>query len=131
MKSILHDKRDGTCYLCKHFYDDFSRKYTQEHHVIFGRANRRLSEKYGLKVYLCIYHHTEGPHAVHNNARNAKILKAIAQEEFEKRFPELEFKTIFGKNHKGELIQEWQQDQEKTVEDGFMVLEDPVPPLDW
>lgn len=51
MRSILHSKQDGTCYLCMLLHDDHGRKQTQEHHVFYGTANRRLSEKYGLKVY--------------------------------------------------------------------------------
>lgn len=60
MKSIMHDKKEGTCYLCKRLCGDYYRKTTQEHHAIFGTAGRRLSERYGLKVYLCMEHHTTG-----------------------------------------------------------------------
>ena len=69
MKSILHNKQDGTCYLCMLLHDDHGRKQTQEHHVFYGTANRKISEKYGLKAYLCLEHHTYdgGSEAVHRN----------------------------------------------------------------
>lgn len=52
-KSIMQDKEDGQCYLCRILHGDYSIKpVREEHHVIGGTANRRLSEKYGLKVYL-------------------------------------------------------------------------------
>ena len=67
-KSIMHRKEDRTCYLCMLLRDDYNaREDLQEHHAMPGTANRRLSERYGLKVYLCIGHHLVGPDAVHNN----------------------------------------------------------------
>ena len=57
MKSIMQDKKLKQCYLCKLFYGDTTPKTVEEHHVFEGRANRDMSEKYGLKVYLCIPHH--------------------------------------------------------------------------
>lgn len=98
MKSILH-KKDGTCYLCRklhHYSGQYS--YTEEHHVFEGTANRKLSEKYGLKVYLCLFHHREGPEAVHMNKVNDLILKMDAQKEFEQTHSREEFMNIFGKN---------------------------------
>lgn len=100
MKSIMHKKEDGTCYLCMMLHSDYRRRSNlQEHHVIFGTGNRRLSERYGLKVYLCLYHHTEGPEAVHKNAALARMLKARAQKAFREHFPELDWMRIFGKSY--------------------------------
>lgn len=53
MKSIMQ-KKDGTCYLCRRLHGDTAPKATQCRHVVFGTANRKLSEKHGLKVYLGI-----------------------------------------------------------------------------
>lgn len=97
MRSIMQQK-DGTCYLCKLFNDDYRVQTVQEHHV-FNAANRKLSEKFGLKVYLCLQHHTEGPEAVHNNAFNMNALKQLGQKTFEVNYPELDFRKIFGKNY--------------------------------
>ena len=98
MKSIMQEKT-GQCYLCMKLHDDYSVKQVQEHHVIFGQGKRKLSEKYGLKVYLCLYHHTAGPEAVHQNAELAGMLKARAQRRFKERFPDLDWMQIFQKNY--------------------------------
>lgn len=96
MKSIMQ-KKDGTCYLCTLLSGDRSGKQTQEHHAIFGHGNRKKSEKYGLKVYLCLRHHTAGLESVHQNRDLADLIKKLAQIEFEKRYPDLDFKEIFGR----------------------------------
>ena len=84
-KSIMHRKEDRTCYLCMLLRDDYNvREDLQEHHAMPGTANRRLSERYGLKVYLCIEHHLIGPEAVHNNIRLRRLLQANAQMAFER-----------------------------------------------
>ncbi len=109
MKSIMHEK-DGTCYLCMMLHSDFSVKQTQEHHAVYGMGRRKLSEKYGLKVYLCFLHHTAdgGPEAVHRNAEIDRAVKRKAQEAFMKRWPQLDFRKIFGKNYL-EDTGKWQQ----------------------
>lgn len=102
MKSIMQAK-DGTCYLCMKLNQDFSVKPDiEEHHCIYGTARRKLSEKYGLKVYLCKAHHLTGDNAAHRNVRISEMLKVAAQNAFEKRYPDLDFLEIFGKNYKGD-----------------------------
>ena len=64
-KSVMHQK-DGTCYLCMELHDDYRYHRVLHEHHIFGAANRSLSEKYGLKVYLCVEHHMTGAEAVHS-----------------------------------------------------------------
>lgn len=98
-KSIMHDKRDGTCYLCALLHQDYDRRTVlEEHHVMNGNPNRKWSEKYGLKVYLCIPHHREGAEAVHKNRQIKGLLQQKAQEAFERRYPQLSFREIFGIN---------------------------------
>ncbi len=100
IRSIMQDKEAGQCYLCRLLHGDYSIKSVrQEHHVMGGTANRRLSEKYGLKVWLDPDHHLYGPEAVHKNAKVAEILHREAQKAFEKAYPELDFLEIFGKNY--------------------------------
>ena len=72
MKSILQSKKE--CYLCETTFN------LENHHIFFGTANRRLSEKDGLKVWLCIYHHkgTVGVHGKNGHTLD-KYLKSIAQ----------------------------------------------------
>lgn len=85
--------------MCQLLYQDYSRKTVQEHHIIYGRGNRKLSEKYGLKVYLCYEHHEGSKEGVHFNHENADLLKQIAQRTFMKTYPELDFMKIFRKNN--------------------------------
>ena len=102
MKSILQKNKDY-CYLCSILNGDNSYKPdTEEHHIFPGNPNRKLSERYGLKVYLCIRHHRTGPDAVHKepNRGNDLLLKQIGQQAFEKRYPFKDFRQVFGKNYK-------------------------------
>ena len=57
MKSILHDKGSRTCFLCMKLGDYSEKAVLEEHHIFGGNPNRKHSEKYGLKVYLCPEHH--------------------------------------------------------------------------
>ena len=58
MNSILQKKKE--CYICKTIYN------LECHHCIYGIANRKLSERDGLKVWLCVEHH-RGSYGVHGN----------------------------------------------------------------
>lgn len=99
-KSIMHNKRDFTCYLCMLLNQDFStRSNLQEHHAIMGTANRRLAEKWGLKVYLCLQHHTDGLQAVHNNIELQRLLQKSAQETFEQKYSHQLWMQVFGRNY--------------------------------
>ena len=84
MKSILQDKR--VCWVCRN-------PYVEEHHVFYGTANRALSERYGLKVYLCPAHH-RGAYGVHFNPLLDKKLKGIAEERFCEEYP-YNFQRLF------------------------------------
>ena len=94
MNSIMNTKK-GICYVCGR------RCESQEHHIFYGTANRSLSEKYGLKVYLCLNHHTATREAVHNGNKTLDIqLKQEGQRAFERRFgSRRKFMEIFGKNY--------------------------------
>lgn len=98
-KSIIQPKAEKYCYLCALLNDDYSEKLVQEHHVIFGTANRTKSEEMGLKVNLCLCHHTEGPEAVHNNQRNRRILESTLQQTYEQNHSHAEWMEKIGKNY--------------------------------
>lgn len=123
MKSIMQDK-DGTCYLCKKLEGDYSVKPVQEHHVVYGWANRRLSEKFGLKIYLCAEkHHEEGKYSVHKNPDIRQQLCAEAQIAFEQNYPDLSFREIFGKNWNYEKADKADNySMREDVEDGFRFI---------
>ncbi len=122
MKSIMHDRKDGTCYLCMKLHGDYSRKSVlQEHHAIGGTANRKKSEEYGLKVYLCPPHHLNGlsPEAVHGNDRIRRYIEVAAQETFERHFPEKDFKEVFGKYASWEHDPEEKAVRQQSCKEGF------------
>ena len=135
MKSILHDKKDRTCFLCMLLHgDDSYKEVLHEHHVIFGLANRRLSERHGLKVYLCLQHHEIGPEAIHRNAEISDMVQAYAQRAFEKKWPEKNFYSIFGRNYI--LEAEVEEEMEENVENtgsvaGFTLIADGLEGMDW
>lgn len=100
MKSIMQDKKE--CYLCRigNPYMILPEKGLHRHHVMFGTADRKLSEKYGLWVYLCYYHHNdpqgENPHF----SREVNVfLRKNAQKAFLKNHPAKEWMRVFGKNY--------------------------------
>lgn len=70
-KTILQTGKE--CYFCG------SQNWLESHHVFNGNPNRSLSEKYGLKVWLCHAHHNEPPNGVHFNASTDGWLKATVQ----------------------------------------------------
>lgn len=129
MKSIMqpYDRsrgRGSSCYLCEKLYRIYNVQYTEEHHAIGGTANRKLSEKYGLKVRLCIQHHREGPEAVHNNIGNMRLLQKDAQIAFERNYPNLSFRDIFGINYLTEADREALKPHKDKDGAGFMPLEE-------
>lgn len=131
MKSIMHNKQDGTCYLCMVLSGDYGTKITQEHHIVFGTSNRRLSEKYGLKVYLCYKHHQHdgGPDAVHRNKDIRRTLDKEAQKAFEKHFPDMDFRTVFGKNYLDDTDRK--EEKKADTEQGFTLIDSGIEEIDW
>ena len=89
MKSIIQE--DKECYFCGTELDLHS-------HHIFPAANRKNSEKYGLKVWLCGKHHNLSNDSVHFNSIYMSLLKRIGQLYFEKTYDE-DFKSIFRRNY--------------------------------
>ena len=82
----------GICYLCGHI------GYTEEHHI-FGKSNRKRSEHYGLKVYLCPQCHRAGKNAVHKDPNTARKLHQDGQAAFERTHSRQQFIREFGKNY--------------------------------
>ena len=84
MKSII--QKDKECYICRS-------PYVEEHHVFYGSANRSLSERYGLKIYLCPRHH-RGSAGVHFNPKLDRELKEVAEKKFREKYP-YDFRRLF------------------------------------
>ena len=83
------------CFICGR-----NRHAGLERHHIFNAANRPISEKYDLCVYLCKDCHT-GTHGVHNNAELMRWLKRKGQQMAMDKYgwSKQEFIEIFGKNY--------------------------------
>lgn len=92
MKSIIQ-KNKNHCFICQ------KEGYLEDHHIYFG-PNRKISEKYGLKVWLCYEHHrgTNGVHGKNGNFLNEK-LKKEAQRRFEFTHTREEFIQLIGKSY--------------------------------
>lgn len=91
MKSIIQEGK--YCYVCGALRD------LEEHHIYAGRARRPLSEKYGLKVYLCRTHH-RGKTGAHNSLSLNTSLHRIGERAFlENGGTVEEFIELFGKNY--------------------------------
>lgn len=126
MKSLMHEK-DGTCYLCMKLEGNyFPQRGLHEHHVMFGNlgSGRKLSEKYGLKVYLCIRHHLAdgGPDAVHRSRASRELLCKEAQRCFERNYPNLSFREIFGKNWLTDEDRIQETKQREDTGEGFILI---------
>lgn len=91
MKSIIQDRKE--CFICKSIYG------LQEHHIFFGTANRKKSEQEGLKVWLCLEHHTGSKISPHYSREVDLKLKRIAQAKYEETHTREEFMQLFGKNY--------------------------------
>ena len=101
MKSIMQNCKE--CYICRKLVGagmPLPGTGLEEHHVFGGTANRRLSERYGLKVWLCHAHHNEPPEGVHHNKAVMQILHEEGQLAFERSHPNLNFREIFGANYR-------------------------------
>lgn len=89
-KSILQKER--VCYICG------SVNGLERHHVFGGVANRQISERLGLWVYLCHECHTGQNGAQYDKAKNLK-LKQDAQRAFEIENPRSLWMELIRKNY--------------------------------
>lgn len=90
MQSIMQS--DRVCYLCGKVCG------LEIHHCLSGVANRKISEKYGLKVWLCHECHTGKNGAQYDPFKN-KLLKMDAQTAFERTHTRQEWMKLIGKNY--------------------------------
>lgn len=95
MKSIIQN--DKECFVCKSTFG------LENHHCIYGHGLRPLADKYGLTVWLCARHHrgdgAGNKFAVHTNKILDQKIKQTAQRAFAQRYPDKDFREIFGKNY--------------------------------
>lgn len=93
-KSIL--QIDKECYLCRKRYNLRTTRGLEEHHILFGRGRRELSEQYGLKVWLCHNHHSEPHLGVHFDPAARRELEQAAQFAFDELHGPGSFAEVFG-----------------------------------
>ena len=89
-KSIIQERKE--CYFCGKLTD------LERHHVFGSVANRPISEKYGLTVWLCHNCHTGKDGAQYDKMKNLR-LKQDAQFAFEKNHTRSEWMKLIGKNY--------------------------------
>lgn len=97
-KSIMQTEKE--CYLCKKFYGVSNTNGLELHHIFSGYANRKLSDKDGLVVWLCQRHHNTEPDGVHFNKKNMELLRQDGQRKWEETYTgHYDFMKRFGKNY--------------------------------
>lgn len=92
-KSLL--SKDPRCYICG------KRQGLEVHHIFFGVANRRKSDKEGLVVFLCGDCHRGTASGVHHNKDVDNRLKRIAQKIWMQHYNKTEedFVAAYGKSY--------------------------------
>ena len=97
-KSIMQTDK-SRCYLCG---DPANYNDPLDKHHVFGGANRRKSERYGLTVYL---HHSNchifGDFSVHQSAEVKRSIQKTAQQKAMEKYgwSEDDFRREFGKSY--------------------------------
>ena len=90
LDSVLQKEKE--CLVCH------TTKNLHSHHVFFGK-NHKMSEKYGMKVWLCADHHNMSDAGIHYNKDLNNEVKKMAQLWFELEYGHAEFMRIFGENY--------------------------------
>jgi hypothetical protein len=92
MESVIQQEKE--CYVCR------TTQGLHSHHIFSGTANRKQSEVYGMKVWLCGRHHNLSNEGVHFNKELDTHLKQVAQRRYEELYGNREsFRTVFGKSY--------------------------------
>lgn len=85
------------CYLCRKLFNISTQTGLECHHI-FGGANRPLSTKDGLVVWLCQRHHNTPPNGVHFNQKNMELLRQDGQKRWQQIY-DGDFLKRYGKNY--------------------------------
>ena len=91
-KSVISDKK--ICVVCGAVSN------LHRHHIFYGTANRRLSERHGCWCYLCGKHHNLSDAGVHFNKVLDDELKMLCQRRLEAQgWTREKFMSVFGRNY--------------------------------
>ncbi|TCU59980.1 hypothetical protein EDD61_10917 [Longicatena caecimuris] len=91
VKSIM--QTDKECYITH------SRINLHKHHIFYGTANRKKSEKWGCWVYLTAEYHNMSDYGVHFDKDLDLRLKRECQERFEALYGHDMFMMVFHRNY--------------------------------
>lgn len=91
MKSILQTSKE--CWFCGRSDE------LHVHHVIYGQGYKKMSDKYGLTVWLCPKHHNMSNDGVHFNKARDLELKQYAQKKFEQKYSHELWMQEIGRNY--------------------------------
>jgi len=93
MKSILQEEK--RCYICGLYSP------VEEHHIYFGKANRKISEEKGFKVWLCAEHHrgTIGVHGKLGHALDLRLKETCQRKYLNLGHTREEFIKLIGKSY--------------------------------
>lgn len=89
-KSILQSEKE--CFMCGTALN------LERHHVIFGTAGRKISDKLGLTVWLCHEHH-QGKFGPHQDRETDLRLRRFAQSCYEDKRSRKEWMEKIGRNY--------------------------------
>lgn len=105
-KSIVENTTEE-CYVCG------AVRPLERHHIYGGNPGRKLSERYGLTIHLCCFHHRDSKEGVHFNKALREQLQEEGQRAFEKIHTREEFLEVFGRNYITREEEARQQDGEE------------------
>lgn len=93
MKSILQSHK--RCLICHAEHN------LHCHHVFEGTGRRKISDKWGLTVWLCAWHHNASNDSVHSNQALNRKVKRWAQKKAMEHYSWTteDFIQIMGKNY--------------------------------
>lgn len=88
MRSIIPGGDEKRCFICNRWLR------VEKHHCLHG-SRRKMADKYGLTVYLCVRCHTR----LHDLGEHDLELERIGQRAFEEKYGHERFMKVFGKDY--------------------------------
>lgn len=97
MANSIIQKDRSVCFICGK--NDQADYFGLDEHHVFGASNRKKSEKYGLKVYIC--HDSCHLNGVHKNAKLNRKVQSVVQKRAMQYYgwSVEDFIGIFGRNY--------------------------------
>ena len=90
-KSILQEEK--CCWFC------LTTQNLEYHHIFFGTANRKISDKHNFTCWLCHKHHTGSENSVHRNREMDLNLKKACQLKYEQTHSREDFIKLIGRSY--------------------------------